>query len=70
MTQKKDDIKVGNMFNARVRKSDLSKSVFGGFELAGKVAVLSPEKATVVTSTRIESQDSEYYRRYFSFERV
>ena len=62
-------IKVGDMFDAYVKESKHSKSIFGN-ELAGIRCYFSPEKATLVTRARVESKDNTYGKLYFSFEGV
>ena len=69
MTAKKDDIKVGGMFNAYVKKGEFSKTL-GGEEGTGNLAHFCPERAISVNELHIESETSIYKRAMFTFDKA
>ena len=62
-------IKVGDIFEARLKKGYFSKTL-GGREVAGRLACFSPEEATKILTARIETKDNWYPRNIYKFEKI
>jgi len=67
--RKKHNIRPGDPFNAVVRKSSRSLSLFG-VECAGTKARCCPKVATEIHGYNIETETSIFSGRYFRFEKV
>lgn len=65
----KDGIEVGDRFNAFVKKGNLSRTLGGG-EAAGRLSSGCPCVCTKIANEKIESSDSIFDRRYFTFEKI
>lgn len=61
-----DNLKVGDKFNAYIRKSIASKTL-GGIEKADCPVTINPQIAEAVTSLKIDTKDAVFVRTRFYF---